>query len=180
MQPKAIFDRIQKQFGEEVVFDWHADPKKDKDPWCQLQPYRVDEVCRALRDDPETRFDWLECLTGVDYPDKSQIHVIYHLYSYSHKHRFIFKCFLDRADPSISTLNDVWKTANWHERETFDLLGVIFEGHPDLRRLLLPDDWEGHPMRKDFVEQADYHGIPTVRPNPLDLFKITLPEKGKA
>ncbi len=178
MQAKEIFDNLQKKFGEEVVFDFHADPKKDKDPWCQVQGWRIDEVARYLRDDPELRFDWLQCLTGVDYPDKKQIHVVYHLWSYAKKHAFVVKCFLPREDPSLPSLVDVWKTANWHERETFDLLGVLFEGHPDLRRLLLPDDWEGHPLRKDFAEKGDYHGIPTVRPNPLELFKISIPEKG--
>ncbi|GAC1393951.1 MAG: NADH-quinone oxidoreductase subunit C [Polyangiales bacterium] len=180
MEPKAVFEKLQKQFGEEVVFDWHADPKKDKDPWCQIQGWKVEEVARFLRDDADLKFDWLECLTGVDYPDKKQIHVVYHCYSYSRKQRFVMKAFLDREDPTIPTVTFVWSCANWQEREAFDLLGVLFEGHPDLRRLLLPDDWEGFPLRKDFVESDNYHGIPTTRANPLELFQIKAPEKAKA
>ena len=122
-------------------------------------------------------FDYLECITGVDYPDDKRIVVVYHIYSYSLKHRVVLKVFLEREDPAMPTLVNVWSTANWQERECFDLLGVLFEGHPDLRRLLLPDDWEGHPLRKDYEEKEDYHGIPTIRPNPIELFKITLPSK---
>jgi NADH-quinone oxidoreductase subunit C len=117
----------------------------------------------------------MECLTGTDYPDKKQIHVAIHLYSYARKHRIVFKMLLDRDAPKCPTLCDVWPVANWQERECFDLLGVTFEGHPDLRRILLPDDWVGHPLRKDFKEGNDYHGIPTTRPNPLDLLKIGVP-----
>jgi NADH-quinone oxidoreductase subunit C len=169
---KAIFDRLQARFGEEVVFDWHADPKKDKDPWCHVRSDRIVEVATFLRDDPETRFERLECMTGVDWPEKGQIQLVYHLHSYLLRHRFVVKCALDRAVPTIATVTGVWAGANWHEREAFDLLGVHFEGHPDLRRLLMPDDWIGFPLRKDYVEPADYHGIPTVRPNPIELFAI--------
>jgi NADH-quinone oxidoreductase subunit C len=130
-----------------------------------------------LKTDPAFAFDYLECITGVDYPDDKKIAVVYHLYSYSKKHRIVLKAFLDREDPAIPTLVNVWSCANWQERECFDLLGVIFEGHPDLRRLLLPDDWEGYPLRKDYEEKDSYHDIPTIRPNPIDLFKIKLPSK---
>lgn len=180
MTPDAIFKQLQDKFGSETVFDFHADPKKDHDPWFQVAPWEIEAVCEHLRSDPALAFNYLECITGVDYPDDHKIHVVYHVYSYSKKHRVVLKCLLDREDPAMPTLVNVWSTANWQERECFDLLGVLFEGHPDLRRLLMPDDWEGHPLRKDFEEKEDYHGIPTVRPNPIELFKITLPSKEPA
>lgn len=179
MTPEEIFKKLQEKFGEETVFEFHADPKKDKDPWFQVAPYEIEGICEHLKTDPDLAFDYLECVTGVDYPDDKKIIVVYHIYSYTKKHRVVLKAFLDREDPSMPTLVNVWSCANWHERETFDLLGVLFEGHPDLRRLLLPDDWEGHPLRKDFEEKEDYHGIPTQRPNPIELFKISIPGKDK-
>ena len=177
MTPQEIFEKLQKQFGAEVVFDFHADAVKDRDPWFQVAPFEIETVCEHLRTGAEYLFDYLECITGVDYPDDKQIRVVYHLYSYSKKHRVVLKCYLDREDPALPTVVNVWSSANWQERECFDLLGVLFEGHPDLRRLLLPDDWEGYPLRKDYEEKEDYHGIPTVRPNPIELFKIKIPEK---
>lgn len=175
MSSEEIFKALQAQFGEEAVFDFHPVSDKDRDAWMQVAPWEIEAICLHLRDDRE--FDFLECLTGVDFPDIQKIVVVYHLYSYPKKERVVLKVFLDREDPAMPTLVNVWSAANWHERECFDLLGVLFEGHPDLRRLLLPDDWEGHPLRKDYEEKADYHGIPTQRPNPIDLFKIKLPEK---
>ena len=177
MTPEAIFKRLEDKFGAEAVFDYHADPKKDRDPWFQVAPWEIEPICEHLRDERDLAFDYLECITGVDYPDDKKIVIVYHLYSYGQKHRVVLKAFLDRDDPAMPTLVNVWSVANWQERECFDLLGVRFDGHPDLRRLLLPDDWEGHPLRKDFEEKEDYHGIPTVRPNPIDLYKISLPGK---
>jgi NADH-quinone oxidoreductase subunit C len=180
MTPEAIFKRLQDKFGAEALFDFHADPSKDRDPWFQVAPWEIERVCEHLREDPDLAFDYLECITGVDYPDDKRIVVVYHLFSYRQKHRVVLKAFLDREDPVMPTLVNVWSVANWQERECFDLIGVLFEGHPDLRRLLMPDDWEGHPLRKDFEEKEDYHGIPTVRPNPVELFKISLPASGPA
>jgi NADH-quinone oxidoreductase subunit C len=177
MTPQDIFKKLQAKFGDTVVFDLHEDPKKDKDPWFQCAPYSFEEVGTFLRDDPEMLFDYMECLTGTDYLKEGQIRVTWHLYSYPLKHRVVIKCFLPRADAAMPTMVNVWPVCNWQERECFDLLGVLFEGHPDLRRLLLPDDWEGHPLRKDYGEKDDYHGIPTTRPNPLELFKIGVPGK---
>lgn len=180
MNSEEIFKTLQSKFGEETVFDHHPVSTKDRDAWLQVAPWDIEGVCQHLRDAPELDFDYLECITGVDFPDIQKIVVVYHIYSYTKKHRVILKAFLEREDPAIPTLVNVWSTANWQERECFDLLGVLFEGHPDLRRLLLPDDWEGHPLRKDFEEKPDYHGIPTQRPNPIELFKIQIPKKDAA
>jgi NADH-quinone oxidoreductase subunit C len=128
------------------------------DPWLVLDPARIADVCLMLRDDPELSYEWLMCLSGVDYPPE-QIAVVYHLHSQTHGRKLVLKALLDRADPRVPTVESVWKAANWHERECYDMLGVIFEGHPDLRRILLPFDWEGHPLRKDYVAPDTYRGI---------------------
>ena len=173
LTPATAFDLLVAELGPEVIFDFHADPKKDRDPWFQVKPYEIERVAELLKTDPRFSIDTLECLTGVDYPEQGRIVVVYHLYSYALRHRIVMKAFLPREDPSLPTLVNVWSVANWQERECYDLLGVLFEGHPDLRRLLLPDDWEGYPLRKDYAEREDYHGIPTTRPNPLELFQIS-------
>ncbi|AUX48977.1 NADH dehydrogenase subunit C [Sorangium cellulosum] len=177
MTPEEIFQALQAKLGGEAVFDFHPVSTKDRDAWFQVAPARIEEVCQHLREAPELDFDYLECITGVDYPDLKKIAVVYHIYSYTKTRRVVLKALLDRESPALPTLVNVWSAANWQERECFDLLGVRFEGHPDLRRLLLPEDWEGHPLRKDWQEKAEYHGIPTQRPNPVELFSIKLPKK---
>ncbi len=137
--------------------------------WIEVDSERVPDVCRFLRDQADLEFDALVNLTGCDYPDAGKIQVIYEFYSYLNDHELVVKTDTDRERPSVPTLTDVWPAANWLEREVYDLLGIDFPGHPDLRRLLLPDDWIGHPLRKDYSEQPEYHGIPTTRPNPLDI-----------
>ena len=179
MTPEEIFDFARAQFGDSVR-DLHADPKKDKDPWFVCEAASIVDVATWLRDEPSLAFDWLECLTGTDYPEEKQIHVTLHLWSYSRRHRAVMKLLLPREAPVMRTVSWIWPVAAWQERECFDLLGVRFLGHPDLRRILLPEDWVGHPLRKDFEEASHYHGIPTTRPAPLDLLKIGLPKDKRA
>ena len=174
MTPVEIYGLSRAHFGE-AVRDLHDDPKKDKDPWFVCEAASVVEVATWLRDEPIMAFDSLECLTGTDYPDRKEIHVALHLWSYSRRHRAVMKVLLPREAPVMRTLSPVWPVAIWQERECYDLLGVRFDGHPDLRRILLPEDWVGHPLRKDFQEASHYHGIPTTRPAPLELLKIGLP-----
>jgi NADH-quinone oxidoreductase subunit C len=140
-----------------------------------VRPADLVRVAEFLKTDPRFSIDSLECLTGIDHPDRANIAVVYHLFSYALRHRIVMKVFLPREAPEVATLCRVWSVANWQERECYDLLGVVFTGHPDLRRILLPDDWEGHPLRKDYRERAEYHGIPTTRPNPLELLQIRKP-----
>jgi NADH-quinone oxidoreductase subunit C len=130
---------------------------------CTVEPARIAEVCRFLKAEPALRFDCLSNLSGVDYPARSVIQVVYHLFSYQLRHWIVLKVDAVRDDPVVPTVSDVWSAADWQEREVFDLLGVTFTGHPDLRRILMPEDWPGHPLRKDFVEPQEYHGISTSR-----------------
>ena len=133
------------------------------DPNLHVDSQAIVEVCRYLRDDPDLKFEILSDLTALDLPKENKIQVVYHLYSYSHRHQIVLKVDLPRENPQVSTMEGVWKAANWMEREVFDLFGVVFEGHSDLRRILLPEDWVGHPLRKDYVEQEEYDGISTQR-----------------
>ena len=112
----------------------------------------VAEVCRHLKTTPGLEFNMLVDLCGVDrgQEEEPRFEVNYHLFSTTIRHRLRLKVLLNEDDPHVPTVTAVWRTANWHERETFDMFGVVFDGHPDLRRILLPDDWQGHALRKDF------------------------------
>ena len=134
----------------------------------RIGPGDVPDVLRTLHDDPSFRFEFLSDLAGVDTGLVMQ--VVYHLWSYSQQHSFILKCMLDRAKPEIASVESVWKAADWLEREQFDLMGIVFTGHPDLRRIMLPDDWVGNPLRKDYKEQASWHNISTTRENSLEAY----------
>ncbi len=108
-------------------------------------------LCEFLRDDDTLAFDFLADLCGVDRrPAEPRFEVVYHLYSVRHGHRLRLKVPLAEKDPVVDSVTGVWETADWHERECFDLFGIRFRNHPDLRRILLPEDFEGHPLRKDF------------------------------
>ncbi len=115
-----------------------------------LKKEDIVSICNYLRDDPELSFDYLSDLTAVDrLGRKPRFDIVYHLYSISRNHRVRLKVGVDEGQ-GISSVTSVWSGANWFEREVFDLFGVSFLNHPDLRRILMPDDWEGHPLRKDF------------------------------
>jgi NADH-quinone oxidoreductase subunit C len=148
------------------------------DPFVTLDPARLVEVCTFLRADPRTRFELLNDITGVDYlePDPKKapkagfephLEVLYHLSSFTFPgRRFTLKLMLPRWKgdrpgelPEVPSVSGVWRTADWHEREVFDLVGVFFTGHPNLVRILLADDWVGHPLRKDYEFPLEYHGI---------------------
>jgi len=112
---------------------------------------KIVEVCKFLKEDHEFRFELLADLCGIDMNTPSnRFGVIYNLFSFSNKHRIRLKTFTEEEHPNVPTVTGVWGTANWHERETFDMFGIIFEGHPDLRRMYMPDEFEYHPLRKDF------------------------------
>ncbi len=107
-------------------------------------------VAQFLRDTPELRYIYLENLCGVDYLGREpRFEVVYHLLSLSHRHRVCLKVGVPEADPTVPTLTRLWPTANWQEREAYDMFGIIFRNHPSLERILMPEDWEGYPQRKD-------------------------------
>jgi NADH-quinone oxidoreductase subunit C len=109
-------------------------------------------ICGYLKTAPGLEFNFLADICGTDRgpEEEPRFEVNYHLFSIQKHHRLRLKVLLNEDDPHVQTVTGVWRTANWHERETYDLFGIVFDGHPDLRRILLPDDWEGHALRKDF------------------------------
>lgn len=159
--------------GDAIV----AVEQENADPWIEIAADRWLDVARLLRNDEQLAFDYLNCITGVDYfqPDakkaskvewRPHVELVYHLSSLRLRHRLVVKLMLPRWRedtpgklPAVASAADVWKTADWHEREVFDLMGVEFTEHPDLRRLLCPEDWQGHPLRKDYEMPLEYHGI---------------------
>nr|WP_041469377.1 NADH-quinone oxidoreductase subunit C [Chloroherpeton thalassium] len=112
-----------------------------------------------MREDERLRFDYMACLSGVDYGD-GRLGVVYNFDALAtHKHKLTVKVFCSKEDPRIPSVAEIWLTADWHEREAYDMYGIVFEGHPDMRRILCPDDWDGYPLRKDYKVQEVYHGI---------------------
>lgn len=119
-----------------------------------VTPHDLRKLAEQLNSDPDMAFDYMFCLTGVDWV--THLMVVYHLYSTKNDHYVVMKVKIeDRENPEVETLCDIWKTAEFHEREVYDLYGVKFLNHPDLRRILLEDDWVGYPMRKDYVDEVN-------------------------
>ena len=151
MDPVQIAKMIEEQFPGQVL----GTVAHSGQVGVMIKPESIVAVCRYLRDEPALRMDHLTDLTAVDYsayPGDTglRFEVVYNLISTEHLHRIRLKARVPESDPSIDTVTTLWATANWHERETFDLMGIRFKGHPDLRRILLTEDWEGHPLRKEY------------------------------
>ena len=157
MTSEEIHRRLQERCGDAVG----ALHTETIDPWIEVDPERVEAVAQVCKTDEALRFDFLSCLCGVDAHDS--IYVVYHLVSYPLRHSVVLKVKVHKGKPVTHTVTTVWRGANWHERETYDLFGVRFEGHPDLRRILLPDDWEGYPLRKEYIFPTEYGGIENTR-----------------
>jgi len=135
--------------------DENATPKCIK-----VDPGDLLSAMNSLLIDPIAYFDMLSCVTGVDNgPDANTIDVVYNLYSIPFDHHLMIKVTVPRDKPEVESVCSIWRTANWHEREIYDLFGVQFLNHPDLRRILLPADWEGYPMRKDYKHQDYYRSV---------------------
>jgi NADH-quinone oxidoreductase subunit C len=173
MTAADIVALLEQQFGPRIK----AKNLEAIDPFVVVDAADLLEVCRFLRDDSRLAFDLLNCISGVDYlePDPKKapkagyephLEVVYHLQSFRQRHRFVLKVILPRWKdnrpgelPEVPSVAGLWRTADWHEREVYDLSGISFTGHPDLTRILLAEDWIGHPLRKDYEYPLEYHGI---------------------
>ena len=149
-----VYERIKAQFPDGVV----SVVECPGDPFCVLKKEALLPVCRWLKSDPEMQFDLLACVSGTD--DTKDLWVVYHLYSIPKNQKAVLKVNVGRQEPAVETVSEIWKTADWHERETYDMYGIRFDNHPDLRRILLPEDWPGYPLRKDYEFPDEYQGIP--------------------
>ena len=163
MTVNEIHERLVAEFGDAV--GPLSEPKIDA--FAVVKAERIVDVARFLLSTPGLELDHCDDLTALDWPKRNVIEVVYHLFSYRHRHGIVLKVEADRANPVVPSVESIWKSANWMERECYDMFGVTFTGHPDLRRILLPDDWSGFPLRKDWQESGGYHGISNERENPL-------------
>lgn len=168
-QSDAIYDALERAFPglddaiERVVVD-------RGELTLYVRRERLLDVARALRDDPTLRFELLSSLSGADYPDDPtgrRLHSVAHLVSLTHRRRIRVEVSVSVEDPVMPSLTPVWPTADWHERETYDFFGIVYEGHHALTRIMMPDDWLGHPQRKDYPLggiPVDYKGAQVPPP----------------
>jgi NADH-quinone oxidoreductase subunit C len=162
MSFEEIILLLVEKFGPEVIA---GEETGGLQPALLIEPGQIAGVCLELRNNPKTYFDFLSSLTGVDYGTESmRFGVVYHLASIPYQTQLTLKVNKENNRdlndlPAFPSITSVYRTADWHEREAYDLVGIFFEGHPDLRRILLPDDWEGFPLRKDYKTAEYYKGI---------------------
>lgn len=164
--PEVVLQILKDAFPDEVT----QIVTDGKHPHAVVKPEHWHEIAEFLRDDDRLGFDFLRCLTGTDHIEDKLLTAIYDLHAtqrpatphgwWSIRHEIAIKVQVDRENPHIPSVADVWPAADWHEREAFDLLGIIFDGHPELTRILCCEDWVGHPLRKDYEFPMEYHGIP--------------------
>ena len=169
--PEEIFELLKAEFHEAII---SIDKDTPTEPIISVEPLQIKSVGLFLRDNSDLKFDSLMVLSGVDDANGTKtkdedgtdiisggtLSVYYHLHSVYLKHKITLKVSTPREDPKVESVESVWKTADWHEREAFDLIGINFLNHPDLRRILMPYDWEaGHPLRKDYKNPEFYQGM---------------------
>jgi NADH-quinone oxidoreductase subunit C len=143
---------LQEKFPDEVV----EVAEFRGDTTIVVKPGRIVEMCKALRDDPGVSFKYLSMIAAIDYhPASPRFAVVYNLYSHRYHDRIMLKALLDDAASVIDSVTSVWSTADWHEREAYDLMGIKFKGHPNLKRILLPQEWKGFPLRKEYPQRGE-------------------------
>jgi NADH-quinone oxidoreductase subunit C len=162
MKAPEILQALQQKFSDKIV----KSEMGVVDPFIVVSADAILETCAFLKNDADLAFDTLMCLAGVDYKglkgEPDRIEVVYHLFSMKRRHTIVLKVVLPREDPVVASVETVWAIANWHEREAYDMFGIRFGGHSDLRRILCPDDWVGYPLRKDYEQPETYRGMPVA------------------
>jgi NADH-quinone oxidoreductase subunit C len=172
MAPEEICSLLTQKFGDAVV-DSFMDGGH---PYAEIRAERWPEVAMYVRDEPRLRFNLLRCVTSLDLLAENKLAAIYDLMRVAVDGssnspdafvEFAVRVTTDRDDPHIPSVAHIWPAADWHEREAYDLMGIVFDGHPDHRRILCPDDWVGHPLRKDYQFPVEYQGIPCTTEHEL-------------
>ncbi len=172
MSFEEICQILKSKFGEAIE---DTAPESCR-PYPVVKADRWAEVAQFLRDDTRMGFNFLQCITAIDLLADDKLASIYDLgamsavsatENMSYTKELAVRVVTDRNDPHIPSVAHVWAAADWHEREAFDLMGIIFDGHPNLERILCPDDWVGHPLRKDYDFPLEYHGIPATTEHEL-------------
>jgi len=156
LTPGQIITAITDRFGSRIL----ASYPHDKHPRVHVNAGDWAAVAEFVYSDAALKLDWLQCLSGVDYAADGKLCCVYDLWSFDHRHGIAVKVFCPRDNPSIPSVVHLWSAADWQEREVYDMFGIVFDGHPDLRRILCADDWEGFPLLKDYKFPREYHGIP--------------------
>jgi NADH-quinone oxidoreductase subunit C len=155
MSPQQVFELLKKRFGG-AVLAWDGEnsiPAK-----IEVLPDSLHEVAAFLKNTGDLEYDQLMCLTGQDLGN--ELSVVLNLFSTKHHAAITLEAKVTREHPELDSVSDLYATANWHEREAYDMVGVVFTGHPNMKRILLPDDWEGYPLRKDYKPADSWHGMP--------------------
>lgn len=154
MQTEEIYSKLKSQFGDAII---ELKDEKPSDAFIIVNADNLFDISLYLRDNEDLLFDYLMCLGGVDAGEN--LISVYHLYSMKHTHKIVLKVIVPKAEPTVPTVEYIWRSADWHEREAFDMFGIIYKGHHNLIRILCPYDWEGFPLRKDYQTPDFYHGI---------------------
>lgn len=147
MTAEEILQQIQGRFGDEI----RTAEVRREEACLTIRADRNYEICRFIKE--ELGYDYLNCLSGVDWPADNEMEVVYAISSLKQPGKIMLRARVPRDEPVLGSVVPLWGTANWHEREAFDLFGIRFENHPDLRRILLPEDWIGHPLQKDYQDE---------------------------
>jgi len=170
MSAEEIYNLLKEKFGDSIL---EMESDKPTEPIISVAPLKINAIAEFLRDAEELQFDSLMNLSGVDDNNAEKVKnedgtvttqggtlsVYYHLYSTTLKHKIALRVSTDKEKPEVESVSMIWYASNWHEREAYDMFGINFLNHPDLRRILMPYDWEGYPLRKDYENPEFYDGM---------------------